>query len=107
MTRRIFGALLGISGVLLSSCAGTSVGFGAGTGFGGGHVGVGVNQTLTPPPSDTVYEGEVTIVENRNDGKTVVHFKEGVSYQVEGTPNVKPGQRVKIKKTKTGFAVSK
>ena len=101
----VFTLVLMGSGCLMMGCAGASIGIGAGSYGRSGGVGIGVNQPLSPPV-ETVYQGKVTIVEKPTSGKTVLHFEEGVSYQVEGSPNVRPGDTVKIKKTKTGFAVA-
>lgn len=85
----------------LSGCSGASVG----VGFGTGNVGVGISQPIVT--SNAVYEGKIEQVETKNNGQVVLHFEGGVSYQVEGKPDVAPGQTVKIKKTKTGYAVQR
>ncbi len=85
----------------LSGCSGASIGIGGGTYGGGTSVGLGVRKDLD---GNQVYKGKVKDVETK-DGKTTIHFEEGVSYEVDGVVSAKPGDTVKIKKTKTGYAV--
>ncbi len=51
------------------------------------------------------YTGIVEKVEN-GEGYKMVYFKGDVVYEVLGSPSVKPGQRINIKKGERGFEVA-